>query len=58
VICCGSSQWNLKNPPIMLSQSGHEPRPLSRPGLPMAGFDSVTSGAMRAAKSVFETWPA
>src|ERR1035437_1154266 len=31
VINCGSTQWNLKKPPIILSNSGHVPTCVSRP---------------------------
>ena len=50
VIFCGSSQWNLNQPPIMLSQSGHEPRPLSRPAVPTYWFAAVVSGTIRVMK--------
>src|SRR5258708_23261895 len=58
VIFCGSSQWNLNQPPIMVFQSDHEPRPLSRPAVPTYWFDWVTSGTMRVATLDCETLPA
>ena len=58
VIFCGSSQWNLNQPPIMLSQSGHEPLPLSRPAVPTYWLVWVTSGTMRVAKLACDTLPA
>src|ERR1017187_8484024 len=61
VINCGSSQWNLKKPPIILSNSGHVPTCVSRPCCGprgAAGGAGGSSDAKRAAKSCWLTLPA
>src|SRR5690349_17488271 len=56
-MCCGVSQWNLNQPPIMLSQSGQLPRPLSRPGEPAYLLSSVATGTMLLTNAACDTLP-
>src|SRR5262249_31055836 len=57
-MCCGFSQWNLNQPPIMLSQSGQLPRPLSRPAVPTYWLADVATGTTPFTNAACTTLPA
>src|ERR1035438_1126960 len=60
VISCGYTQWNLKKPPIILSNSGHVPTCVSRPcgtTCGAAGGGGGKTDANRATNSGWLTLP-